>query len=98
MLLNANMSITKVSYINDRFLWEYKLRMPKDYSSFFYFTLESNENIAFYSTLPFEKGQYFRDISVYVTPELNPTFQSILAHCQKTAEIEILSTASVTDS
>jgi hypothetical protein len=72
--------------------------MAKDYSSFFYFTLESNENIAFYSTLPFEKGQFFRDISVYVTPELNNSFQNILAHCQQKNEIEVLSQTIISDS
>ncbi len=98
MLLNANMMNTILPYIDSQVLWEHTLRMSKDFTSFFYFTMEANENIAFYSTLPFEKGQAFRDIVVYVTPELNDTFLKILNHCQKRSEIEILSQKQVEDS
>lgn len=73
------------------------LRMSKDYTSFFYFTLESNENNCFYSTLPFEKGQSYRDILVYCTPELDEAFQQILKHCQKKQKITILEKSLVSD-
>lgn len=77
------------------------LRMSKAYSSFFYFTLESNENICFYSTLPFEKGQSFRDIVVYTTIELLEDFKQIVSHCMKSTlhqnEFEILEQTIVDD-
>ena len=73
------------------------LRMTKDYSSFFYFTLEANENIWFYSTMPFEKGQAHRDIVVYCTPELDAHFQGVLKHCQKGHEIEVIESSIIDD-
>ena len=78
-------------YSDKREIVEYLLRMEKSYSSFFYFTLEANEGIAFFSTMPFEKGQQFRDIVVRTTPELEKDLVSIINHCSKKAEIEILS-------
>lgn len=78
------------TYTESQKLHKTVLRMAKNYSSFFYFTMEANENIAFYSTMAFEKGQNHRDIVVYTTPELHPYFQKILAHCQKNNEIQIL--------
>ena len=85
------------TYINKREIVEYLLRMSKSYSSFFYFTLEANEGIAFFSTMPFEKGQNFRDIAVRTTPELEQDLINIINHCSKSGEIEILSREAVTD-
>jgi hypothetical protein len=59
--------------------------------------MEANENMAFYSTLPAEKGQNFRDIVVYSTPELHSNFKNILTHCQKKAEIEVLEEIEIQD-
>ena len=89
--------MTNCNYITDKKLTKTVLRMPKDFTSFFYFTMESNENIGFYSTLPFEKGQAHRDIVVYTTPELHPDFQNILKHCGKRQELEILEKALIDD-
>lgn len=80
-----------MSYLEQREIVQYTLRMPKSYSSFFYFTLEANEGIAFFSTLPFEKGQSHRDIVVRTTPELESDLLSIIKHCSKSANIETLS-------
>lgn len=85
------------SYKNTSALVQYLLRMPKNYSSFFYFTLEANEGIAFYSTLPFEKSQNYRDIIVRCTPELEAALENIIQHCQKSAEIEILNKELISD-
>ena len=84
-------------YSSSKKLTKTLLRMSKAYSSFFYFTLEANENICFYSTMPFEKGQSFRDIVVYCTPELDLYFHNILQHCMKTQELEILEQSTIDD-
>ena len=84
-------------YSSENKLIKTLLRMSKDYSSFFYFTLEANENICFYSTMPFEKGQAYRDIVVYCTPELDDHFQGVLKHCQKNHEIEVIESSIVND-
>lgn len=77
-------------YIESKILVRYTLRMPKDFSSFFYFSLESHENLAFYSTLPHEVGQPYRDIVLRTTPELDEQISMLIDHCKKSGEIEIL--------
>lgn len=54
--------------------------MPKAYSSFVYFILESNENISFYSTEPAKIGQVNRTVTLYCTPELEPEVKNSLDH------------------
>ncbi|MBT4792564.1 MAG: hypothetical protein HON90_13410 [Halobacteriovoraceae bacterium] len=85
------------NYTQNKILSKFILRMDKSYSSFFYFTLEANENICFYSTLPHEKGQRYRDIVVYTTPELRKVFINILQHCKKNQEIEVLLDTEICD-
>ncbi len=84
-------------YTKTKKLIKFVLRMPKEETSFFYFTLESNENIAFYSTLDFEKGQAYRDIIVFTTPELLEYLNRILDHLSKTLRIETLSIQEISD-
>lgn len=86
------------TYIETKTLNKIVLRMDKSYSSFLYFTLESNENISFYSTLAFEKGQKFRDIVIYTTPELYPHLQHVLEYSMKRAEIEVIESCQIIDS
>lgn len=56
------------------------LRLSKEDTSFLYFTLESNEGIAFYSTLPFEQAQEYRDVTIKCPIELKPQLDGILEH------------------
>lgn len=91
------MSTEQRSYTDNRVLIKTTIRMPKEDTSFFYFTMESNENISFYSTLPFEKGQAYRDIVVYTTPELESCFKNILAHLETRLSLEILSETEISD-
>ena len=76
------------SYKEDKLLLRTTLSMEKDVTSFLYFTLEANEGICFYSTLPFEKGDKYRDIVLYSTPELKPDLENILSHLKKTISFE----------
>lgn len=78
------------AYTQSHKLYEITLRMSKDYTSFLYFILESNENIAFYSTLPFEKGQSYRDVVIRSTPELQKDLQSILEHLKNKITYDVL--------
>lgn len=91
MLLKQNQGIHLKTYSNSQELTQITVRMDKMDTSFFYFTLEANENICFYSTLDFEKGQKHRDIVVYITPELLQDFKNILNHLQKFRSIQVLS-------
>ena len=40
------------------------VRLAKEHSAFFYFTLEANEGLGFYSTLPHTEGDLHRDIDI----------------------------------
>lgn len=87
-----------LTHNNDQVLKKITLRMPKSTSSFFYFALESNENIGFYSTLPFEKHQEFRDVVVISTPELYGHLKGIINHYQDHCQHQILSEEEIIDS
>ena len=71
-------------------IYQITVRVTKNDSSFVYFTLESNEGISFYSTLPFSKGQMYRDLIIYSTPELSNNLNAIIEHLTNKIKIEIL--------
>ena len=73
-------------------LIKYKIRVSKAFSSFVYFTFESNEGLCFYSTLEDSLKQEYRDIIVHVHKSLHEQFQSVLSHLQKKEPIEIINT------
>jgi hypothetical protein len=85
------------NYIQSTKLFEIILRMPKNDTSFVYFTLEANENKSFYSTLPFEKGQLFRDMVIMATPEFKDQVLSIIEHCKNSTDLEVLSQQFIQD-
>ena len=87
-----------LTHHKDQVLQRVVLRMPKSASSFFYFALESNENMAFYSTLPFVKHQQFRDVEIITTPELLPNLEQLIAHYQETCQFERISDEKIKDS
>ncbi len=65
-------------------------RMDKNETSLFYFFLESRDNLCFYSTLPFEKGQQWREVVTYCTPSLIDLFKGTIKHMGKTINFEIM--------
>lgn len=85
------------TYSDDQLLYKIVLRMPKAASSFFYFALESNENISFYSTQAFEKGQSYRDLEIFATPELKGQLKNLVSHYQETCEFETLEEGLIKD-
>ena len=76
--------------MNERLL-KMTFRMSKNDSALFYFLLESRDNLCFYSTLPFEKGQQWRDIVTHCTESLIVPFRSTIEHMNKTIPFETLS-------
>ena len=56
----------------DRKLRHLILRVPKDQAAFLYFQLESNEGLAFYSTLDVSLKEAFRDIELFSPESLAP--------------------------
>lgn len=63
--------------------------MSKDFSSFFYFTLESNEGVAFYSTLDTPDDPEFRTVDVKCTASMQKHLLNIFDQLSKRSPIEI---------
>ena len=71
-------------------IYKIVIRVPKRESAFTYFTLEANEGIGFYSTLPFEKGDMFRDIEITCSISLKSELEHIVEVLGKAFPIEFL--------
>jgi hypothetical protein len=71
-------------------LVHYVVRVPKDFSSFLYFTLEAHENLAFYSTLDDSLGSKFRDIDIKAPIEWKQEIEHLLQNLSKQFSIEYL--------
>lgn len=74
------------------------LKSAKNDSSFIYFTLESNEGIAFYSTLEHVLGDQHRLIECYTPIELRAEFENIVQSLKEKISLEILSQQEIIDS
>jgi len=75
----------------DQEISTYTVRVSKKDSSMLYFILESNENIAFYSTLPGDKAEGYRDIQINCHISMKRHLDSVLEHFSKKYPIEYLS-------
>jgi len=87
-----------MTYIEDRKLRNLIVKVAREHSSMFYFLLESNDNIAFYSTLNFEKDSLFREINIFCTPELTQQLDNMVEHFQQRYSLEILKNELIKDS
>ena len=79
-----------MSYYASKTLHHLIVRLDKKDSSFFYFTLESNDGLAFYSTLEDSLRMPYRDIELFYTPEYQGSINHLIGHCQKSFPIETL--------
>lgn len=86
-----------MNYMEDKKLRNVVIRLAREHSSMFYFIMESNDNVAFYSTLPFAKDALHRDITVHCTPELSDTMDIILDQFKKKYPLEVLQDELVND-
>jgi len=77
--------------MNESKLVKILIRVNKSKASFVYFTLESNENLCFYSTLKSSMNTGFRDIEIFVTAELESSLRRLLDALAKKMELEFLS-------
>lgn len=87
-----------MNYIEDKKLRNLVIKIAREHSSMLYFILESNDNMAFYSTLPFEKNALHREITLHCTPELSSQVDNILDHFGKSYPLEILRDELIIDS
>ena len=73
--------------LNTDKLFEYRIRMPKEESSFFYFMLEGHEGLCFYSTLPHENGDLVRDVLCMGSLEFLEEFDELLLELKNRGEV-----------
>lgn len=91
--VNENMGMLMAGQNSPEIFEVYRivLRTTKEDSAFFYFTMESNDNLCFYSTLASSLGKNYRDIEIGVTRPLRPAFDKMLHALKMKMSIEILS-------
>ena len=73
------------------------IRVPKEESAFVYFTLESNEGLAFYSTLEESLGQGYRDIMIKTHDSLEKEFNHLMEALGKEVPMEIILREKIND-
>ncbi|MDO9183672.1 MAG: hypothetical protein Q7U04_14760 [Bacteriovorax sp.] len=71
-------------------LFHYIVRLNKEDSAFFYFQLEANDGLCFYSTLPYEPHTQYRDIDLKGDVFLREEINLLLDQCSKKFKIDIL--------
>lgn len=71
-------------------LFHYIIRMNKEDSAFFYFQLEANDGICFYSTMEHPHHAQYRDIELKGDILLKEEMKHILQECSKKFKLDIL--------
>lgn len=73
------------------------IRLNKADSAFFYFQLEANDGICFYSTLENAPHDQFRDLDLKGDIHLRDQMMNIIKQCEKKFNIEILTDEIIQD-
>ena len=71
-------------------LFRYIIRLNKEDSAFFYFQLEANDGLCFYSTLPYEPHTQYRDIEVKGDILLKNEIVKLLNNCSARFKLDII--------
>lgn len=74
------------------------LRVPKDEAYFVYFTFESNEGLAYYSTVDESLKGQFRDIDLKSPIEMKEAVINLIAKLQTEIRLDILVEEVILDS
>lgn len=78
-------------------LFHYIVRMNKEDSAFFYFQLEANDGLCFYSTLPYEPHTQYRDIEMRGDILLKKEVDLLLKNCGTKFKIDVLVDETILD-
>lgn len=78
-------------------LFHYIVRLNKEDSAFFYFQLESNDGLCFYSTLPYEPHTQYRDIDLKGDILLQSEIKHLLDQCSQKFKIDVLIDETIPD-
>ena len=79
-------------------LFHLVLRVPKDEAYFVYFNFESNEGLAYYSTVDESLKGQFRDIDLKSPIELKDAVMNLIAKLQTEIRLDILVEEVISDS
>jgi hypothetical protein len=78
-------------------LFHIVIRVNKEDSAYFYFQLEANDGIAFYSTLEYPPHAQYRDIDLKGDSLLLTQMRHIISECQKKFPIDYLTDEIIQD-
>ena len=78
-------------------LFHFIVRLNKEDSAFFYFQLEANDGLCFYSTLPYEPHVQYRDIDLKGDILLKQEINLLLKQCMSKFRIDILIDETIPD-
>ena len=78
-------------------LFHYIVRLNKEDSAFFYFQLEANDGLCFYSTLPYEPHTQYRDIEMKGDILLKKEIKLLLKNCGAKFKIDVLVDETIPD-
>ena len=78
-------------------LFHYIIRLNKEDSAFFYFQLEANDGLCFYSTLPYEPHAQYRDLDLKGDILLKKEIDHLIERCLEKFSIEILINETILD-
>jgi hypothetical protein len=73
------------------------IRVNKEDSAYFYFQLEANDGVCFYSTLEYPMHAQYRDIDLKGDLKLLLNLRNIIQECEKRFKIEILTDEIIQD-
>lgn len=78
-------------------LFRYVIRLNKEDSAFFYFQLEANDGVCFYSTMEHPHHAQYRDIELRGDIKLKGEMEQILKECSKKFKIDTLVEETILD-
>jgi hypothetical protein len=78
-------------------LFHYVVRLNKEDSAFFYFQLEANDGLCFYSTLPYEPHTQYRDLDLKGDILLKNEIDLLIKHCSLKFPVDILINETIPD-
>ena len=78
-------------------LFHYIIRLDKEDSAFFYFQLEANDGLCFYSTLKYEPHTQYRDIELKGDILLKEEIIHLIKRCSEKFKIDILVDETIPD-
>lgn len=71
-------------------LFHIVIRLSKEDSAFFYFQLEANDGLCFYSTLEYPPHAQYRDLEMRGDLNLKNEILNIIKQCEKKFPVQIL--------